>query len=364
MTSQPSGLQPESVPRPRRPGRAGAGRVAGSSHARTPFRGRRHRRPGPRAAGRVVDLDPLAVFPCAPPTRPTRRCRSVMPRPPSSPTRPPAASIWRGCPTSAWWPARAPRRRPITGAAGMTGSVDGRDVPLDLSSARPVALQVRGISWLPVIRAHCNAADAFGCDAAARPGPSNSHSKDGSAWGRCSGSGSGGWISSGSDFSPHPPGPRSGRSPTAAWPVDGSPPEPPARHVSAPPLQGRAARASEPAPSASLAMDREASPASGDAEASRAAARVRTALTGGPVPRDACGSGGIRMPSPPAGAVHHAAFMGDAELPSLTSLVRAGSTHPVDARGALPHGREGRRRRDPRRRQRTGRRLPRPRRPP
>lgn len=52
-------------------------------------------------------------------------------------------------------------------AAGMTDAVDGETLPLDLRKSRSVPLQVRGMNWLPVIQAHCQAVDAYGCDAAA-----------------------------------------------------------------------------------------------------------------------------------------------------------------------------------------------------
>jgi AraC-like DNA-binding protein len=52
-------------------------------------------------------------------------------------------------------------------AAGMAGLVDFKAVQLNLQRARSVALQVRGMNWLPVIQAHCAAVDSFDCDAAA-----------------------------------------------------------------------------------------------------------------------------------------------------------------------------------------------------
>lgn len=52
-------------------------------------------------------------------------------------------------------------------AAGMAGLVEPKAVPLNIERSRPVALQVRGMNWLPVIKAHCEAVDAYGCDPAA-----------------------------------------------------------------------------------------------------------------------------------------------------------------------------------------------------
>lgn len=50
-------------------------------------------------------------------------------------------------------------------AAGMAGLVEPKAVPLNLEASRSVALQIRGMNWLPVIQAYCQAIDAYGCDA-------------------------------------------------------------------------------------------------------------------------------------------------------------------------------------------------------
>jgi AraC-like DNA-binding protein len=50
-------------------------------------------------------------------------------------------------------------------AAGMAGLDGSRRPPLDLATARPLALQHNGINWLPVIRSLGGMIDAFDCDA-------------------------------------------------------------------------------------------------------------------------------------------------------------------------------------------------------
>jgi AraC-like DNA-binding protein len=51
--------------------------------------------------------------------------------------------------------------------AGMHGRLEAHASAVDLSSTRVVPLRIRGVNWLPMIRALCGTVDAFDCDAAA-----------------------------------------------------------------------------------------------------------------------------------------------------------------------------------------------------